>query len=83
MIEHCISAYNLYIKDEIYKIYITDCLRILIGGETPIPRYVDLIQQSQEGEKETETAEQIKARLCARLDALGGEANGDAVRNDD
>ncbi len=66
-----------------YRMYVTDSLRLLVGGETPIPRYVDLINRSYGEERETESAEEIKARLCARLDELGGENNADIVRDDD
>lgn len=61
--------------------YITDCLKILVGGE--IPRYNDLIKRSYNGDKETESAEQIISRLSEGLDKLGGESGGDTIRNDD
>lgn len=65
-----------------YRMYITDCLRGLVGGES-VPRYVDLVDLLKSGRKETETAEQIIERLSDRLDKIGGEKNGGNVREYD
>ena len=78
MIDHCISAYNLYTEDKIYKMYVTDVLR----AGRDIPRWIDLIEQSY-GDENKETAEEIVSRLSEGLDRLGGEEDGDAVRSDD
>lgn len=78
VIDHCISAYNLYTEDKIYKMYVTDVLR----AGRDIPRWIDLIEQSY-GDENKETAEEIVSRLSEGLDKLGGEEDGDAVRSDD
>lgn len=78
MIDHCISAYNLYIEEKLYKVYITDCLRALVGGNPK--RYCDIVESLYKQEKETESAEDIIERLSKKLDALGGgERDADIV----
>lgn len=80
MIDHCISAYNLYTEEKIYKMYVTDVLR---AGKD-IPRWIDLVEQSYDNdENNKETAEEIVSRLSEGLDKLGGEEDVDAVRSDD
>lgn len=83
VIDHCISAYNLYAEEKLYKVYVTDCLKILVGGE--FMRYNDIVESLYNHDnKEIESAEEIIERLSARLDELGGgESNVGDVRNQD
>lgn len=56
-------------RDRIYRIYVTDGLRI-IGGLNE--RYVELLKTSAQDNR---TAEEIKAHICAKLEALSAEAD--------
>ena len=71
VIDHCITAYSLITEELNYKIYVTDCLKVLIGGEN-VPRYIDLIKNNNDAEPK-ETAEQIIDRISRGLDRLGGD----------
>jgi len=79
VIDHCISAYNLYTEEKIYRMYVTDVLR---AGKD-YPRWIDLVEQAYDRDENKETAEEIVSRLSERLDKLGGEEDVDAVRPDD
>lgn len=61
--------------------YVTDCLRFLIGGKAV--RYVDLIDGLYAGRRVSneESAEDIIKRMSAGLEALreGGESDGDTI----
>ena len=54
--------------------YVTDCLRILIGSNV---RYVDLIS-TDNNEESTESAESIIKRISEGLDRIGGGNSGSA-----
>lgn len=56
-------------RDRIYRIYVTDGLRI-IGGLNE--RYVELLESKPQ---ENRTAEEIKAHICKKLEALSAEAD--------
>lgn len=66
-------------EDRIYKIYVTDALKIIAentakfgGGSVLRSRYYDLISEEIEAEPE-ETAEEIINRIKNKLGKLGGE----------
>lgn len=75
VIDHCISAFNALEEEKLYKAYVTDALKILVGGER---RYVDIVKQAYSKETK-ETASEIIERLSSGLDALGGENSADIV----
>ena len=68
MIDHFLAEYERAKVEELYRVYITDSLKILTGVEV---RYHDLI--GIKDTKPTESAESIISRLCKRLDEIGGE----------
>ena len=64
VIDHCISAFRIQAEEKIYRVYVTDGLRALCGGQGD--RYYDLITP---GKEETRTAEEI-------IDNIKGKLNG-------
>lgn len=68
VIDHFIAEYERAKTEELYKVYITDSLKILTGAEA---RYFDLVNSNSA--KSTESAESIIKRLSERLDEMGGE----------
>lgn len=63
MIEHCVSAFSRKRKSEIYRMYVTDALKVIAentakfaGGSVMSKRYEDIINPPPE---ETRTADEI------------------------
>ena len=59
--EHCMSAFNQMQEEKQYRIYVTDCLKILTGGTT---RYADWIDRKP---KDTRTFEEINEDVWSRI----------------
>ena len=64
VIEHCISAFRLSQAEKTYRIYLTDALRAIVGGQNP--RYFDLINPKTDNRD----AEEIKAQILTKLREL-------------
>ena len=62
------ARWELYQREEVYRIYVTDGIRAL-GGFKDSPRYVDLFEPQHE---ETRTPEEIINHLRSGLECLGG-----------
>lgn len=69
-------------KEEIYKIYVTDCLKIIAqntanfsGGNVIKSRYSDLIQPQKNNIPKKSSAE-ILANINRKLAQIRGEENG-------
>ena len=73
MIDHCISAYNISVEEKLYKVYMTDCIKELVGGD--FLRYIEFVENLYNTKEETESAESVIKRLSEGLDRLGGEDN--------
>ena len=65
MIDHCIKLYTIAQRQEIYKIYVSDALRIIAentakfaGGSYIKKRYIDLIESKKQKE-DKRTAQEI------------------------
>ena len=68
MIDHFLAEYEKAKTEELYKIYVTDSLKILTDAGV---RYFDLVNPNST--KSAESAESIIKRLSAKLDEMGGE----------
>lgn len=77
MIEHCISSYRKRQENLLYRVYLTDGLKILVEGKRcdEFPRYLEMITpetDSEEQEKSAEEqAEEIKRRINNTFENLG------------
>lgn len=74
VIDHCVSRLNLEAEEELYKIYVTDSLRVLLRSKT---RYFDLLtsmrQKPTDVIAEKEDAEKIISKMKKTLGNLGGQ----------
>lgn len=64
MIDHCVSAFLEYRKEELYRQYVTDALKVYFKLNI---RYTDLFKP-----QETRTPEEIIDNISAKLNRLGG-----------
>lgn len=62
--DHCVSAFLERKKEELYRNYVTDALKVI--GNLNI-RYADLFKP-----EETRTAEEIISGISDKLNRLGG-----------
>lgn len=62
---YALARWNLYQRDEVYRIYVTDALKWYGKFET---RYIDIFKP-----EETRTAEDIINRLRSGLEKVGGQ----------
>jgi hypothetical protein len=62
---YVIARFNQYQREEAYRIYITDSLKVYLGLNT---RYADLFAP-----EETRTADEIIGGIKDKLRQLGGE----------
>ena len=75
MIEHCISAFSKRQEELVWKVYVTDALKVIAtntaGGETRATmskRWIDLIDVNAKDEpEETRSADEIISDFKARL----------------
>ena len=77
MIDHCVSAFSKRAKEKLYRMYLTDALKVIAentnGGSsrsTMTKRWIDLVEQK--AVKETRSAEEIISDFKNRLNK-GGE----------
>ena len=70
VIDHCVSAFLEYKKDELYRVYVTDSLKHLARLDT---RYADIIKDFGKP-KETRTAEDIISGIRSKITELGGDS---------
>lgn len=61
MIEHCVSAFNKIQEEKLYRIYVTDCLKVITGTKA---RYKDWIDNIPKDER---TYEQINEDVWAGI----------------
>ena len=66
--DHCISAFSEKKKDELYRIYITDALKVIGHLDR---RYADLVDFDRK--VETRTSEEIIRDIKGKLGRIGGE----------
>ena len=73
MIDHCISRLNLEAEEKLYKIYITDSLRLITRNKF---RYFDLLAEMKRKPAdviaEKQDAEKIISKMKKTLGNLGG-----------
>ena len=67
MIDHCIKLYTIAQRQEIYKIYVSDALRIIAentakfaGGSYIKKRYIDLIESKKQKSYQTFSSKKSK-----------------------
>ena len=65
IINHCLNHHNLYLRDLIFRSYVTDCLKAICKAYDS-PRYVDMINIKQ-GKEETRTPEEIIDHVFSSL----------------
>lgn len=71
------EEFNKIQKDDIYRIYVTDCLKTIaeniarIGGGSMKLRYYDIINPVRKNVT-TETADEIIRRMKMKMKAMGG-----------
>lgn len=77
---YVVARYNDKQRETAYRIYCTDCLKIIAentakfaGGSTLTARYAEVIGLSAPEKEETRTSEEIIASISAKLNKLGGE----------
>lgn len=59
-------------RDEIYRIYVTDCLYVIAnGGLRVVQRYADIVDPQEPAPKDTRTQEEIVAQVWRGI--KGGE----------
>ena len=63
------SRYESFCREEIYRIYVTDTLRAIIGGDK---RYYDFVKPATQEVEETRSAEEIIGSMKDKLTRLGG-----------
>ena len=71
VIEHCVSAINNTRKEEIYRVYTTECLRYIaagVGREINM-KYIDMIEsiKPDSGVEEERTPEEIIESIRNKL----------------
>ena len=71
IIEHCISAFKVSQKEELYKVYMSDLLRAQFKDNS-IPRYYDLISSLEHPIEKEPDPEEIKDRIKNGINALRG-----------
>lgn len=84
MIDHCISRLNLEAEKELYQMYVTESLKIIMentalltkSGKAIPNRYVDILDNMRNPKPENDIDEQQRAeetilRIKNRLDMLG------------
>ena len=76
--EYLFEFIKLYAQQEAYKIYVTDCLKLIAentakfgGGSVLNCRYYDLISPKKEVPEES--ADEIISRMKSKLAKFGGE----------
>ena len=77
MIDHCVSAFSKKQKERLYKIYVTDALKLIsentFGGNKRAAmskRWIDIVEAKVI--KETRSAEEIISDFKSRLNKKGG-----------
>lgn len=84
IIDLCVCNLKKISKDNLYRIYVTDTLKTIShntahmveSGITMQARYIDIIDKKAQSEnKPKETAEQIKKRIMAGVNALAKKEN--------
>ena len=87
IIDHCVSCLNKSAKEEVFKSYVTDTLKIIssntgkmVNGEFVTVRYADIINDTQvEDEVPDEIkAEEIKRNIRSKLANLSKSRKEDA-----
>lgn len=81
VIDHCIASFKVKKREEAYKTYITDCLRLISestakfgGGKYMSARFADLVDWGDRKKKEPEQdPEEIKRKI---IEKLGGGNSG-------
>lgn len=71
VIEHCVSAINNFRKDELYRTYVTECLRIIsagLGREITVT-YADMLESCKPDNsvKDDRTPEEIIENIRSKL----------------
>lgn len=77
MIDYCISFFKNQKKEEAYKLYIADCLRLIsentakfAGGKYMQVRFSELVPFKEEKKKQKEeqlTVDEVKRRIASKL----------------
>lgn len=62
-------------RDEMYRIFVTDCLAVSVKSEK---RYFDLVGLANDRTQPEVSGEEIKEKMLAKIKAIGGgdEVNG-------
>jgi len=71
VIDHCVSTHNSFMREKIYRAYVTDVLKAIakVNGITSDKRYVDLAYRQIV--EETRTPEEIIDTISTKLKKLG------------
>lgn len=73
--QHISQGYREYVEQVSYKAYMSDMARNLVsmirGEEIPV-RWVDTLPEFAQAPKKTETEQQIKSRIMAKLNGKEG-----------
>lgn len=76
--DSCILAFSKRKEEKLYRIYITDALKILTentsnfaGGTKIEQRFADLAYEDKKPQKQTESADEIKERIKNGINNLG------------
>lgn len=83
IIDHCLCNLRKISDENIFRIYVTDALkaisyntaRTVESGMTMQIRYIEIVNHEIKNEKPKETAEQIKKRIIAGVNALAKQDN--------
>ena len=82
ILEHCVAFYKAEHKEELFRVYITDCLAAIIKGKGgTVKRYYDIVHpQKQDTRSAREIADDIVARAGLKEVSLRGriKAEGNA-----
>lgn len=76
VVDHCIAIFKKEQKEELYRIYVTDTLKMLTDiqrlriDKVKVPRFYDLIHK---GKEETRSADEIIDSIKDRLERLRDE----------
>ena len=87
IIRHCTEEMRKQAEDRIFRVYVTDALKAIADNTSFIPkegaslklRYIEMLDGIKPERKPQETAEQIKTRISAGINAL---ANKEAINDD-